>query len=388
MMKKYLIIGNGAAGTTAAEAIRKTDASGSITVLTEEEVPFYYRVRLNEYISGDITEEQLQAKKPEWYADKGIKLLTGVKVTGGDRKKKIVITSDGDEYSYDNLLIASGSKSFVPPIPGGEMTGVFTLRSLVDARNISAYAAHAANIVLIGGGLLGLEAGNAMRKIGKKVCVVEFFPRLLPRQLDQAGAEILQKMLGDMGFSFELGKVTKEIGGTGKVEQVTLESGQKILTEMVIISAGVRPSLELAKDMGLVCDKGIVVDDSLATSDSAIFAAGDVAEHNKICYGIWPAATEQGRHAGANMAGGKSLYQGSVMANRLKVVGIDLASAGEIDADNSFDCRIERSETTYKKIVVDKNEHVVGCIMLGDTTGFNTMTKAIAEKQKIGDVKI
>lgn len=387
-MKHYLIIGNGVAGTTAAENIRKNDVNGTITLLTDENVPFYYRIRLNEYLSGDITEQQLMAKKPEWYTDKNIQLVAGLKAAQADREKKTVTTDRGDTFHYDTLLFANGSSSFVPPIPGADRKGVFTLRTLADAREIIAYSENKDKVILIGGGLLGLEAGNAFRKKGKQVSVVEFFPRLLPRQLDQTGAEILKKMLQEMGFHFYLGQSTKAIEGSLSVENIVLEDQKKIPAEIVIISAGVRPNIELAKSMGLVCDKGIVVDDSLRTNDPDIFAAGDVAEHKKFCYGIWPAAMEQGKIAGENMAEGEALYRGSVMANRLKVVGIDLASAGEIDADNTFECRVEKSDTRYKKIVFDKDKHIIGCIMLGDTSGFGTMTKAISEKQKIDAVKL
>jgi nitrite reductase (NADH) large subunit len=265
---------------------------------------------------------------------------------------------------------------------GADKKGVFALRTIQDARDIVAWAKNIRKVVLIGGGLLGLEAGNALRKLGKNLTVVEFFPRLLPRQLDVAGGGRLQKIMEGMGFSFRLGAKTQELKGEDRVSGVLLEGGELLQAEMVIISAGVRPALELAKALGLDHDKGIKVDEQMRTNQVGVYAAGDVAEFKGVPYGIWPAAMEQGKTAGINMAGGDMVYQGTTMANTLKVVGIDLASAGDIDAENRFESRVVADEKVYKKIVIDKNR-IIGCIMLGDTKGFNKITKAMAEKQDV-----
>ena len=178
-MADYLIIGNGIAGTTAAENIRSHDKDGKIRIVTDEDLPFYFRPRLNDFISKEITENKLLAKDDNWYKDLMIDLVLKKRITGANEKKKIVTTQDNEEYSYDSLLIATGSHSFIPPIKGSQTNGVFSLRDIRDARNIVSYAKEIKEVVLIGGGLLGLEAGNAIRKLGKKVMVVEFFPRLL-----------------------------------------------------------------------------------------------------------------------------------------------------------------------------------------------------------------
>jgi nitrite reductase (NADH) large subunit len=381
-MKNYLIIGNGVAGTTAAENIRKRDKEGKITIVTDEAVPFYWRIKLNEYISGEVKEQDLLGKKEAWYREQHIDLRLKTPIVGAEPSQRVVITETGERLPYDCLLVATGSHSFVPPIKGSEKKGVFALRSIRDARDIAAWAKDVEGVVLIGGGLLGLEAGNALRKLGKKVMVVEFFPRLLPRQLDVDGAKRLQGIMEGMGFSFRLGAKTKEIIGDERVTGVFLEGGETLPGHMVIISAGVRPNLELATPMGLDRDKGIKVDEHLRTNQPDIYAAGDVAEFKGIPYGIWPAAMEQGKTAGANMAGGDMVYQGTTMANTLKVVGIDLASAGDIDAENKFESKVVADEKAYRKIVIDKNQ-IIGCIMLGDTKGFNKITKAMAEKQDV-----
>jgi nitrite reductase (NADH) large subunit len=385
-MANYLIVGNGVAGTTAAENIRKQDKKGNITIMTDEDLPFYWRIQLNEYISGEMTEKELLAKKEEWYQDQNISLKLKTRVVGADAQKRVVVTEDKEELPYDSLLIATGSHSFIPPIKGSEKKGVFALRDFQDARDISAFAKNIEEVILIGGGLLGLEAGNALRKLGKKIMVVEFFPRLLPRQLDVDGAERLQKILEGMGFSFRLGAKTQEITGDDKANGASLEGGETLSGQMVVISAGVRPNLELAEPLGLKTDKGVVVDERLQTNQPDIYAAGDVAEFKGMPYGIWPAAMEQGKIAGINMAGGKATYNGTTMANTLKVVGVDLASAGNIDAENEFESKVATDEDQYKKIVLENNQ-IIGCIMLGDTKGFNEITKMMSEKRDVSKIK-
>jgi nitrite reductase (NADH) large subunit len=385
-MTNYVIIGNGVAGTTAAENIRKNDKDGPITMVTEEDLPFYYRVRLNEYISGDVTEQDLIAKKDKWYREQNIELKTGTRITGADSKEKNIITENNQRLSYDCLLVATGSHSFIPPISGSEKKGVFAIRSMQDVRNISDWVKDIEEVVLIGGGLLGLEAGNALRKLGKEVMVVEFFPRLLPRQLDQDGAKRLQSIMEGMGFSFRLGAKTEEITGGDQVKGVQLEGGEELSAEMVIISAGVRPNLEMAESLGLDQDKGIIVDEHLKTNKPDIYAAGDVAAFKGMPYGIWPAAMEQGEIAGINMAGGDRSYDGTTFSTTLKVVGIDLASAGNIDAENEFESKVFTDEQVYKKIVLENNK-IIGCIMLGDTKGFNKIKKMMSEEQDVSQEK-
>lgn len=387
-MKKYLIIGNGVAGTTAAEFIRKQDVKGKITIVTEEALPFYYRIRLNEYISADISEQTLVAKKQQWFKDNDIDLKLRTRIVGADPQQKVLVSENNQKFHYDLLLIATGSHSFVPPIKGYDLRGVFTLRTIEDAHEISTYANNTDNVVLIGGGLLGIETGYALRlrKSGKKVTVVESFPRLLPRQLDVDGAFRLQQILEEMGFSFRIGAKTLEIIGDNQTTKgVLLEGGEVLAADMIMISAGVRSNLELADTLGLEYNKGIKIDEHMRTTMADIYSAGDVAEFKETVYGIWPAAMEQGKIAGINMSGGNTIYKGTTMTNTLKVAGIDLASAGDIDPENKFESKIFRDEKTYKKIVIN-NDRIIGCIMLGDKKGFNRIIKAIHEKHYASEV--
>ncbi len=386
-MKKYLIIGNGVAGTTAAEYIRKQDNEGQITIISDETIPFYYRTRLADYIAGEISEDKLIARKEHWYKNKEINLMISTRITGGNLDENFVNIGTGEKIHYDSLLLATGSNSFIPPIEGVKKEGVFTLRSICDANAIVSAAELTDTVVIIGGGLLGLEAGNALRKLGKKVSIVEFFPRLLPRQLDEAGADTLQHLLEEMGFTFRLGVSTSKISSVCSETAVELDNGETLHAGIVIISAGIRPDLSLSQKLGIKADKGVLVDNQMLTSHNNVYAAGDVAQYKNFLYGIWPAAMEQGIIAGINMGGGKAFYSGSAMATTLKVAGLDVASAGNIDNENRLESRLESTDRTYRKYVLD-NEIVVGCIMVGDTKGFSQAKKAISEHKRISDVDI
>ncbi len=383
-MKQYIIIGNGVAGTTAADHIRRHDADGEITIVTDEDLPFYYRVRLPDLLGGEVVESQLIAKKIEWYDEKRISLKLACRITEANGGDKQLLTADGATLAYDRLLLANGSHPFVPPIKGSDMQGVFALHTVNDVRQISEAAEKISNVVLIGGGLLGLEAANALHTLGKKITVVEFFPRLLPRQLDNDGAARLLRFFENRKFTFRLGAVTREIAGAAGVEQVILESGDILPAEMVIISAGVRPNLELAGMLGVKTDRGVLVDKYMQTNQPGIYAAGDVIEFDGKTYGIWPAAMEQGKIAGINIAGGKTPYAGTTLATTLKVAGIDLASAGEIDEENRYQTKIVATDAIYKKVVIENNR-VIGCIMLGDRKNFNRINKAISTGEDILD---
>jgi len=271
---------------------------------------------------------------------------------------------------------------------GADSPGVFTLKTLADADRIKAAAAQAKTVVLIGGGLLGLEAGNGLRKLGLKVVVVEFFPRLLPRQMDVPGAAILQSQMEDMGFTFHLGAVTEEIVPGPEGLQVCLKGGEKIRGNLVLISAGVRPDLSLAQAAGLAVDKGVTVDDTMKASQEDVYAAGDLIEHRGRLYGIWPAAMEQGRVAGAAMAGQEATYAGTLPSNVLKVVGIDLVAAGDIDADGKLNALVhqDQAKKTYRKLVIQDN-CLVGAILLGDIRGNGEIQAAIKAKKDISALK-
>jgi nitrite reductase (NADH) large subunit len=387
-MTTYLIIGNGAAGNSAAEAIRKYDQSGIIHIFSKEKYPFYYVPALPEYIAGEKQLAQFTLHPFDWYEKNRIELHLETEITRIEPDQKVAETRKGERYRYDKLLLATGGYSFVPPIKGADAQGVYTLRTFADAETIKQQAEGARRVVLIGGGLLGLEAGNGLRRAGMEVTVVEFFPRLLPRQMDEPGAVMLQKQLEKMGFTFYLGAKTREILREAKGLTVVLESGEKLSADMVLISAGVRPELTLAKSLDLEIDKGVKVDDAMRTSRQDIYAAGDLVEHRGRFYGIWPACTEQGAIAGAAMAGQEVKYEGTVPSNTLKVAGIDLMAAGDIDAEGQLESLVSKDEEKkiYRKIVV-KDNIVAGSILLGDLRGSNEVQQAIKMKKNISSLK-
>jgi nitrite reductase (NADH) large subunit len=387
-MTTYIIIGNGAAGNAAAETIRKYDKAGQIQIFTREPYPFYYIPALPDYLAGERPLERLIIHPEKWYQDQGIELRLGAEIERLDAAQKLVFTRDGASFGYDKLLLATGGVSFVPPIKGADSAGVFTLRTLADADAIRAQAAKSKKLVLIGGGLLGLEAGNGLRKLGLEVAVVEFFPRLLPRQMDIPGAALLQRQMEDMGFRFYLGETTKEIARQDGGLLVQLESGQALGGDLVLISAGTRPALALPKALGLEVDKAVKVDDAMKTSLDDIYAAGDLVEHRGRYYGLWTAAMEQGRVAGAAMTGRDVRYAGTVPSNILKVVGIDLLSIGEIDAEGKLESIVHQDEArkTYRKLVL-KDNVIIGAILLGDLSGSAEIQKAIKQQTEISPFK-
>jgi len=374
----YLIIGNGAAANAAAETIRHIDRDGSIQMFTKETFPFYYTPALPEYLSGERQLKNLLVHDLPWYEKNRIDLHLDTEVTGVDPSRKIVQTKAGDAYPFDRLLLATGATCRIPPIKGADRDGVFTLRTLADADAIIEKAKAAKRLVLIGGGLLGLEAGNGLRKRGMQVTVVEFFPRLLPRQTDVPGAAVLQRQMEAMGFSFRLGARTKEIVETGEELAVHLEDGEPLKTDMILISAGVTPETALARRLGLNIGRAVRVDDAMKTGIEDIYAAGDLIEHRGFYYGIWPAAMEQGRVAGANMAGQETKYGGTVPSNRLKVAGVNLFAAGEIDCAGEMESLVRKDPSAhlYRKFVL-KDHVLVGTILIGDLRGSDEILNAI-----------
>ncbi|MCX8118737.1 MAG: FAD-dependent oxidoreductase [Desulfobacterota bacterium] len=387
-MKRYLIIGNGVAGARAAVRIREKDPSGQIHIFTEEAYPFYYRVRFPDLIAGEVTPKELTIHTPEFYRARGIDLHLEEPVIEVSPDRKEALTRSGKIYAYDLLLMATGGIPFVPPIPGREKRGVFTLRTMRDALEMKAFSEKVRQAILIGGGLVGLETGGALLRRGIKVSVIEHNPRILPRQMDPEGAQILQTKMERMGFTFFLNGQCEEVVGGERVEGVRLKDGRWVEGEMVIISAGVRPNVALPRQVGVEVKNGVLVNDRLETSLPQIYAAGDVVEHRGRVYGIWPAAQKQGEVAGVNMAGGDETYQGTVVSNTLKVVGIDLTSMGEIDAEGELEClvRSDRENCQYCKVTF-KEDKIVGCILLGETKNRAELLHAIEREINVRELK-
>jgi nitrite reductase (NADH) large subunit len=335
---KYVIVGNGVAGVTAAQTIVGADPDAKVQLFGQEPFPYYRRPLLWELIAGQIEEDAIYFRPPGWYAERGIQVHLGIRATSLDPAAHVVTLqpssdrprTNGKTVEYDRLLLATGGYPFVPPCEGTDKEGVFTLRTLVDARAIKMYAQNASTAVVIGGGLLGLETARALRTAGMEVTVIEFFPYLLPRQLDAEGAQVLQSLLEAQGLKIITGGATEAIAGKDRAACVVLRDRREILGEMVLFSTGIRSEVVLAQMAGLDVDRGTVVDDQLQTSANDVFAAGDAAEFDGQVYGIIPAAIEQARVAAANMvAPGSRSYAGTLPATTLKIAGAELTSLGE-----------------------------------------------------------
>jgi nitrite reductase (NADH) large subunit len=378
-MKKYVIIGNGAAGASALERIRALDPQASITVFSKEKYPFYYRPRLPEFLAGEVALEKFTMHSLEQYKQWQVDFRAQTEVTAIDPKGKAARTQDGRETPYDALLLACGANANIPPLPGADKKGVFSLRRVDDAIALRQAASQTSSAILVGGGLLGLEAGHGLIKLGLKVQVVEFFDRLLPRQMDRDGAAMLQAMLEAMGFEFYLGARSREVSGRERAGGLVLEDGRELKSPLILFSAGIAPDLALARSLGkdLRVDKAIVVDEYMRSSIEGVYAAGDAAEFGGMPGGIWPVALSQGRIAGANMTGTPPLrYQPQAPSTTLKIAGISLVSAGNIDADAKLPAAVARQDGYYRKIVLDQGK-IAGLIFLGDTAGVKQCQEAM-----------
>ncbi len=367
---KYIIVGNGVAGVEAALAIRKSDSEGEITIISESKNLFYYRPRLIEYLADEISVDKFTLYKEDHYEKNRIQNVLNTRIVRIDIHKKSVVSEDGREFSYDRLLLATGALPFMPGVKGADLRGVFSLRGVTDADSIKEYCRDLTEVTVVGGGLLGLENAFSLSRLGKRVTVVEFRSWLLPRQLDEEGGRLLQRMLEAKGLSFVLDDSVEILRGQDSVQSVLLKSGREIKTDAVIFSSGIECRGELARQAGLEVNRGILVDDHLRTSVPDIYAAGDPAEHKGCLYGIWPAARDQGRIAGLNMAGIPTPYKGTVLSNVLKITGIDLYSAGDFNASGA-EVYSSISDSSYKKLLLAEGK-VVGIIVLGDADAVKT----------------
>ncbi|HHT9159894.1 MAG TPA: NAD(P)/FAD-dependent oxidoreductase [Candidatus Brocadiaceae bacterium] len=386
----YIIIGNGVAGTEAAKAIRQRDPSAEIKIFTQDHYPFYSRPRLPELLAREVGVEEIFVHNCEWYHKNKIQLYLNCTVKNIDTKNQKITLVDKSNFTYNKLLLALGSSGVLPPIEGiNTIEGIFTLRSVEDVLTITKRAALSKTVTLIGGGLLGLEAGNGLGKLGLSVTVVEFFDRLLPRQLDGEGSVILQKQMEDIGLKFFLGAQSKSIKNSGNTKILELKDGRVIESNFILVSAGIKPNIILAQETGISVNKGILANDRMETNITHIYAAGDVAEHKGRIYGIWPAAQRQGVIAGSNMAGGNEMYMGTVPSTSLKVAGIHLTSMGDILTEDKTVEQVKvknSSKNTYKKLFI-KDGKLVGAIFLGDTKNAYEMGQLMEKKVDVSKYK-
>jgi nitrite reductase (NADH) large subunit len=378
---RYVVVGNGIAGVTAAQSIVRADPAAEVHIFGGEPYPYYQRPRLWKFLANEVEQQSLYFRSPDWYAAKGIQVHLGARVTALDPAEHRLTLADGGNIHYDRLLLATGAQPFVPPFAGTDKDGVFTLRTLDDARAMKAYAADIRSVVVIGCGLLGLETARALLSLGLDVRMLESERRLLPRQLDGEGAQVLQARLEAIGLHFLTEAQTETILGNERVTGVRLRDGRVVEGEMVLISTGIRSRVVLAREAGLEVNRGLIVDEQLRTSATDVYAAGDVAEFEGIVYGIIPAAIEQAQVAAANMVSeGSATYSGTVPATTLKIVGIDLTSLGDATATgDEFDIlrQTDPAAGVYRRLTL-RDGKIVGAILLGDTQNVRPLKQLIA----------
>ncbi|MFW2371972.1 MAG: nitrite reductase large subunit NirB [Gammaproteobacteria bacterium] len=390
MKEKLVVIGNGMAGMrTVEELLEIAPEKFDITVFGAEPYGNYNRILLSPVLAGEKTIDQIMLNDLQWYEDNNISLHKGVKVSDIDRKNCKVIADDGTEAEYDRLLIATGSDPFIIPVPGHDLPGVISFRDIHDVDLMLEASKTKKHAVVIGGGLLGLEAANGLMKQGMSVTVVHLMDWLMERQMDEVSGEMLKKSLEDKGMQFMMKASTQEIVGNGKVEGVKFVDGSELVTDLVVMAVGIRPNIELAKKCGLHCERGIVVSDTLQTFDPKIYSIGECVQHRGMVYGLVAPLFEMAKVCANHLAEyGIGIYKGSITSTKLKVTGIDLFSAGDFMGDDTTEDIVVRDATRgiYKKIVI-QDDKIKGAVLYGDTIDGAWYFQLMREQTKISDIR-
>ena len=369
-MKQLVVVGNGMAGVACVEQILKLRHEFEITIFGDETHVNYNRILLSMVLAGEKSADDIVLNDRNWYQNNGIRARLGIRVTGIDRYEQVVVDEDGDETPYDNLILATGSSAFVPPIPGVDKRNVHVFRTLDDTRALLSKARKGLKAVVIGGGLLGLEAARGLQLCGCEVTVVHLMETLMERQLDATGGSYLQRKIESLGIRVMLPRQTAALCGNGHVEGLRFASGEELDAELVVIAAGIKPNVELGRNAGLEVRRGIVVDDQMRTSDPEIFAVGECTEHRGQTFGLVAPLYEQGRVLASVITGNKgSVFTGATPAAKLKIMGIDIFSAGTMDDTESGVETIRYEDPSlgvYKKLLL-KDNRLHGVILVGDT---------------------
>lgn len=388
-MAKVIVVGNGMAGFKVCEKLRKYSKDISITVFGEEPRPAYDRVHLSSFFSGTSADQLLLAPR-EWYSENNIQLYTGELAIGIDTGQKVAFTHTGKQETYDYLILATGSSAFVPAVPGIEQDGVFVYRTIEDLHQIMAYAKRARTGAVLGGGLLGLEAAKALLDLGLETHVVEFAPRLMPRQIDETGSEILVRKLSALNIHIHTGKSTKTIGGNGRVEYLEFADESRVSTDMVVVSAGIRPRDELARKASLATHPrgGIVVDQHLRTSNENIFAIGEAAVFNNTVFGLVAPAYEMADVVARTITGAEEkIFTGFDMSTKLKLIGVDVGSFGDAFGETPGSIPItfaDRRKGIYRRINISSDgKKLLGGILVGDVSQYNMLHQTMANGMKL-----
>ena len=389
---KLVMVGNGMAGVrTLEELIKIAPDIYDITVFGSEPYANYNRILLSPVLAGEQTIQDIMLNDVDWYAENGITLHLGKTINRIDRARRIVVAEDGTEAQYDRLLLATGSTPFMLPVPGKDLAGVISYRDIHDTNAMIAAAETHTHAVVIGGGLLGLEAANGLKLRGMDVTVVHLPGWLMERQLDPVAGKMLQKSLEDRGLKFLLAKNTQELvgDGNGHVQAIRFNDGLEVPAQLVVMAVGIRPNTALAEASGIHCNRGVVVNDTMQTYDPRIYAVGECVNHRGTAYGLVAPLFEMAKVAANHLASfGIGRYQGSVTSTKLKVTGIDLFSAGEFMGGEGTE-EIVLSDPiggVYKKLVL-KGDKLVGACLYGDTVDGSWYFKLLREGRDIAEIR-
>jgi nitrite reductase (NADH) large subunit len=369
---RLVVIGNGMAGVACVEQILRHSQEFDVTIFGEERHVNYNRILLSSVLAGEKQLDEIILNPLEWYAEHGIALRLGVRIAAIDPRAKTVTGEDGSVTPYGKLILATGSSPFMPPIAGIHKDGVYAFRNIEDTEALIARSAPGKKAVVIGGGLLGLEAARGLQVQGCDVTVVHLMDRLMERQLDSRGGALLKDKMERLGVRVLVGKSTEAILGNGHAQGVRFAGGEEIPADVVVVAAGIRPNSGLGVQAGLEVNRGIVVNDYMETSDPDIYAVGECTEHRGVCYGLVAPLYEQGKVLAAAIAGNRDMaFEGQAPAAKLKIMGVDVFSAGEFDEGRPGVEAIRYEDPglgVYKKLVIE-NGRMAGVILVGDTAG-------------------
>lgn len=385
----YAILGNGAAGFNAAKAIRERDKTGGVYIISNEEYPSYNRPMLTKSLVAGLDAEQIAIQDASWYEENNVVQILGRQVTSIDTEEKEILTEDGAKFKYTKLIYALGSECFIPPITGADKPEVVAIRKLSDTQKVTELLEKTKEAVVIGGGVLGLEAAWELKKAHCKVTVLELAPRLMGRQLDVGAGEMLKSIGEGQGIAIHTGVQISAIEGEEHVTGVRLGDGTVIPAQLVIVSCGVRSNIQIAKEAGAAVDRAVIVDSHMASSVPDIYACGDCAQYEGINYAIWPQAVEQGKTAGANAAGEELSYTTVPAALTFHGMNTALFSIGDNGGNPDLVYRTvefkDMSRKQYEKYYF-RNNRLCGVILIGDVSRMGEMTEAVERKASFGEL--
>ncbi len=388
--QQLVLVGNGMAGMKVIEElVAQAPDRYAITVLGAEPHGNYNRILLSPVLAGEKAFDEILIHPRSWYAEHGITLHTDCRVTTIDRTAQTVHTDTGLLLPYDRLLLGTGSLPFIPPVPGRELAGVVSYRDARDVDQMLVASQQYRHAVVIGGGLLGLEAAYGLLRRGMSVTVVHLLPTLMERQLDAAAAQLLQATLEARGIAFKMAAQTQGLLGDERVKAVQFADGSSLPADLVVMAAGIRPNIALAQASGIACERGVLVSDAMQTSDPAIYAVGECVQHRGQCYGLVAPLYEQAKVCAAHLLGDmQACYQGSVTSTKLKVTGVDLFSAGEFQGGADTDSIVYQDVAggIYKKVVL-RADKVIGAVLYGDTVDGSWYFQLMKEQKNVAELR-